>query len=311
MYGQFFLLFGLIVVGYYCNKKNWLDRETNKNMGAMVMHVTIPALIVSTIANIEITDTVLKGFFLSVAAQVAIAIVFGYLVRLYSRWRKMDERLLPMLDITTGSMNTGFIGLPVAAIFFGDGGVIYMSAGVLALNLYLWSYGIFVIENKKSDGGGMKRTIRKIATNVNCLAIFVGLALSLTGVINYLPEMVLTFLKKVGELATPLSLIYIGALAGSSGIMALLKEKTALEISLLKMIGMPLLAWAVMLVVPAGDMAKSVFLLAASLPAAVVVPMMVEQFGYGEKLSSDIVLWSTFISMLTMPACVWLAGILY
>ena len=57
MYGQFFLLFGLIVVGYYCNKKGWLDRETNKNMGAMVMHVTIPALIVSTIANIEITDT--------------------------------------------------------------------------------------------------------------------------------------------------------------------------------------------------------------------------------------------------------------
>ncbi|MBR4113972.1 MAG: AEC family transporter [Anaerotignum sp.] len=310
MYGQFFLLFGLIVVGYYCNKKGWLDRETNKNMGAMVMHVTIPVLIVSTIANIEITDTILKGFFLSVAAQVAIAIAFGFLIRLYGKWRKMDARLLPMLDITTGSMNTGFIGLPVAAIFFGDGGVIYMSAGVLALNLYLWSYGIFVIENKKSEGG-LKRTVKKIATNINCLAIFIGLALSLTGVIDHLPEMLMTFLKKVGDLATPLSLIYIGALAGSSGIMALLKEKTALEISLIKMIGMPLLAWAIMLVVPAGDMAKSAFLLAASLPAAVVVPMMVEQFGYGEKLSSDIVLWSTFISMLTMPACVWLAGILY
>ena len=31
MYGQFFLLFALIIVGYYCNKKGWLNRETNKN----------------------------------------------------------------------------------------------------------------------------------------------------------------------------------------------------------------------------------------------------------------------------------------
>lgn len=312
MYGQFFLLFGLIVVGYYCNQKKWLDRETNKNMGSMVMHVTIPALIVSTIANIEITDAILKGFFLSVAAQVAIAIVFGYLVRLYCRWRGTDEKLLPMLDITTGSMNTGFIGLPVATIFFGDAGVIYMSAGVLALNLYLWSYGICVIESVNGKGtGGMKRTVKKIATNINCLAIFIGLALSLTGVIAFVPEMVLTFLKKVGELATPLSLIYIGALAGDSGIKSLLQEKKAMEISLFKMILMPLLAWAVMLVVPAGDTAKAVFLLAAALPAAVVVPMMVEQHGYGEKLSSDVVLWSTFLSMITMPVCVWLAGIFY
>jgi predicted permease len=123
--------------------------------------------------------------------------------------------------------------------------------------------------------------------------------------------MVMTFLKKVGDLATPLSLIYIGALAGSSGLMSLLKEKTAFELSVVKMIGLPLLAILIMLVVPAGSMAKSAFLLAAALPAAVVVPMMVEQYGYGEKLSSDIVLWSTLISMVTMPLCVWIAGILY
>ena len=27
MYGQFFLLFALIIVGYYSNKKGWLDRQ--------------------------------------------------------------------------------------------------------------------------------------------------------------------------------------------------------------------------------------------------------------------------------------------
>ena len=224
----------------------------------------------------------------------------------------MEEKLIPMLDITTGSMNTGFIGLPVAAIFLGETGVMYMSAGVLSLNLYLWSYAICTIESVNGKGnGGAARTAKKILTNVNCQAVFIGILLAVTGASVYIPEMVMTFLKKVGDLATPLSLIYIGALAGSSGLMSLLKEKTAFELSVVKMIGLPLLAILIMMVVPAGSMAKSAFLLAAALPAAVVVPMMVEQSGYGEKLSSDIVLWSTLISMVTMPVCVWIAGILY
>ncbi len=312
MYGQFFLLFALIIVGYYCNKKGWLNRETNKNMGGMVMHVTIPAMLITTISSIQVDDRILKGFLLMAAAQIAAMVIFGYLIRLYARFRKVDARLHPMLDITVASLNTGFIGLPVTQIFFGSEGVLYMSAGVLSLNLYLWSYGVCVIENKKIGGlQGLGKTARKILLNPNCIAIAVGMTLAVTDTTRLLPEAGIGFLKKLGDLATPLSLIYIGALAGDSGITSLFKEKQALEFSVIKMILMPLLAILLMHFVPAGTMAKSIFLLSVALPSAIVVPMMVEQYGYGEKLSSDIVLWTTFISMLTMPLCVWIAGILY
>ena len=312
MYGQFFLLFALIIVGYYCNKKGWLNRETNKNMSSMVMHVTIPAMLVSTIATIQVNDRILKAFLIMAAAQIVAMILFGFLMRLYARFRKVDARLHPMLDITVGSLNTGFLGLPVTQIFFGSEGVLYMSAGVLSLNLYLWIYGVCVIENKKIEGlQGMKRTARKILTNPNCMSVVIGMVLALTGAVQFVPEVALSFLKKLGDLATPLSLIYIGALAGDSGISSLFKEKEALEISIIKMILMPGLAAVALLSVPAGTLVKSVFLLSMALPSAIVVPMMVEQYGYGEKMSSDIVLWTTFISMITMPICVWLAGILY
>ena len=39
--------------------------------------------------------------------------------------------------------------------------------------------------------------------------------------------------------------------------------------------------------------------------------MMVEKHGYGEKMSSDIVLLTTLISVLELPACVWLTHFLY
>ena len=156
MYGQFFILFGLILVGYYCNKKGYLPLETNKNVGHMVMRVTIPAMLITTIASIEITDRVLRAFLLSAAGQIAMMVVFGFLMRQYGRKRGLDSRLLPMLDLTAGSLNTGFIGLPVTMIFFGQAGIIYMSAGVLALNLYLWSYGVYLISDKKATGAAEK-----------------------------------------------------------------------------------------------------------------------------------------------------------
>lgn len=312
MYSQFFMLFGLILVGYYCNKKGYLTPQTNKNIGSMVMRVTIPAMLVTTISGILITDQILKGFFLSAAGQAAMMIGFGFLMRFYGKWRKMEHALLPMLDLTTGSLNTGFIGLPVTMIFFGQAGIMYMSAGVLALNLYLWSYGVYVISGKKETNPVvMGKTFLKGAVNPNCIAILIGLALAMTRAIEFVPEMVIGFLTKVGDLSTPLSLIYIGALAGSSGIAKLFQEKLALEISLVKMILMPALAILIMFFVPAGSLAKSVFLLSMCMPSAVVVPMMVGQYGYGEKLSSNIVLWTTFISMLTIPLSVWLANLLY
>lgn len=312
MYSQFFILFAMIVVGYYGYRKGWLTREVNKGMGGLVMQATIPAMLVTTIANIQITHDILLGFFLMMAAQAAAMMIFGFLMRLYGKARKLDGRLLDMLDITTGSLNNGFIGLPVATIFFEDVGVMYMSAGVLGLNLYLWSYGVYVLGGKQGGSGAqMGKTFLKGAVNPNCIAIFLGLALTLSNTVHFVPQALLDFLTRLGDLSTPLSLIYIGALAGSSGIKQLFHEKDALEISIVKMLAMPFLAWAVMLIVPAGDMAKSIFLVTAALPSAVVVPMMVEKYGYGEKMSSDIVLLTTLISVLELPACVWLTHFLY
>ena len=88
-------------------------------------------------------------------------------------------------------------------------------------------------------------------------------------------------------------------------------EKMALEISVVKMIGMPALAILAMLFIPADGLAKSVFLLSVCMPSAAVVPMMVGRYGYGDKMSSDIVLWTTVLSMATLPLSVLLAAKLY
>ena len=89
-----------------------------------------------------------------------------------------------------------------------------------------------------------------------CISILLGLLLAVTHTARFVPTVVFGFLTKVGDLSTPLSLIYIGALAGGSGIVQLFKEKMALEISVVKMIGMPALAILAMLFIPADGLAS-------------------------------------------------------
>ena len=97
MYSQFFILFAMILIGYYCYRKGWMTLEVNKGVGSLVMQVTIPAMLVSTIADITITKDVLIGFFLMMAAQAVAMMLFGYLMRWYGKWRKLDNLALKHL----------------------------------------------------------------------------------------------------------------------------------------------------------------------------------------------------------------------
>ena len=74
-------------------------------------------------------------------------------------------------------------------------------------------------------------------------------------------------MTKVGDLSTPpLSDLY-WRIGRRQRHRSSLKEKMALEISVVKMIGMPALAILAMLFIPADGLAKSVFLLSVCMPS--------------------------------------------
>ena len=311
MFGQFFVLFAMIGVGYFANRKQMITPVVNTGIGALVMNFTCPALLFVTISTNEIDGSKLKVFFLLVAAQYIASVIGGKLMQIYCRRWGWEEKYWGMLDATTATCNNGFIGLPVALLFFGEVAGLYMSAGFFGIHLYLWTYGVRVIQGKGRGGTTLKETILKIL-NPNCVMVFIGLAFSLLGWTGSVPACVMEAMSTLGNMSTPLSLIYIGAMAGNEGFGQLIHRKEAVETALVKMVSFPLATILLVYFLPIDPLVKTVCVVSMSCPCAAIMPMVVEQYGgTGAEKSSDITLLTTFFSMGVLPLSIWLCGILF
>ncbi len=311
MFGQFFVLFAMVGVGYYANHKKMITPVVNTGIGALVMKLTCPALLFVTIAANEIDADRLKTFFLLVAAQYVAAVIGGKLVRTYCKKRGWKEKYMEMLEVTTATSNNGFIGLPVALMFFGETGGLYMSAGFFGIHLYLWTFAVQVLQGDNGGKTSLKETVRKLM-NPNCVMVFVGLAFSLLGWTASVPDFMMEAISTLGNMSTPLSLIYIGAMAGNEGILALIGRRNAVETALVKMISFPLVTAILVYFLPIDPLVKKICVVSMACPCAAIMPMVVEQYGkVGAEESSDITLLTTFFSMAVLPVSIWACGMLF
>lgn len=310
MFSQFFVLFGLMAVGYFCSRKKFLNDEMTVGVGNLVLFVTIPVMLFSSLANTVIARDMLINFAAMVGLQFFSMLIFGRIIRLYYRWRKFPAAHLNMLEVTAVSVNNAFIGFPIVLLFFGEESVVYMSASVLGLNLYIWSFGLYIIKGVKGDSlGTMVKTLIKGAINPNISSILLGLLASMLCLMALLPDCVKEFISTLGGISTPLSLIYIGALTGNSGIRYLLRDRETLEASLAKMLLIPVLGFLLICFMPLAPMVKATYFVSMALPAAAIVPMVVGRYGVGVEISSKMVLVTTALSMATLPICVAVAQI--
>lgn len=309
MFGQFFVLFAMVGVGCLCSRRGWITPEVNTGLGSLVMQVTCPALLLVTISGNDIAPSRLPVYFGVAAAQYGAMLFGGRLMRLFCRNRGYSAGELGMLECSLATVNNGFIGLPVAMLFFGQVAALYMSAAFFGVHLYLWTYGIYALQGK--DGALSWKAMARKIVNPNCVMVFLGLLLSLTGWAGYLPDFLMEFLSTLGNLSTPISLIYIGAMAGNTGLKRLLGQEEAMRLGLLKMLLFPGLTGAVLYFLPAEPMLKTAFLISMACPCAAIMPMVTEQYGTGKEMALDVTLLTTFFSMLTLPACIWLCGVLF
>ena len=242
------------------------------------MKLTCPALLFVTISQNEIDSSSLTAFFLIVLAQYVASVIGGKILCVYCRKRGWEEKYMAMLEVTTATSNNGFIGLPVALMFLGEFGGLCMSAGFFGIHLYLWTYAVRVLQGNTGEKMTVKEIMQKLM-NPNCVMVFAGLVFSLMGWTPLLPAFVMDAMSMLGNMSTPLSLIYIGAMAGNEGILQLIHKRKAVETALVRMIFFPLVTIGLVYFLPIDAVVKTVCVVSMACPCAAIMPMVVEQYG--------------------------------
>lgn len=278
-----------------------LDDRSLVTLGEVAFFVATPALMIVTVAGIDLAS--------AGSNVVASAVALGVSLTIYAlvaslRWRR------PSGDVVIGALaasyaHVGNLGIAIAAYVVGDIAVVVPT--LLVQMLLVQPAALVVLDRQRSVGLGLAPVVRRIVTNPLTIAAVVGSVLAVTG--WSLPEVVDAPLRLVGGAAIPLMLISYGAAlrlsppVGRSGH----RREVALA-SVLKLGLMPVLAYVVATALGLEGPALLGVVLTAALPTAQNIFLHATRYRVGQAVARETILVTTVASLPLAMVLAWWLG---
>lgn len=294
---QIFILFLIAAAGYFGFKGNILNAEGNKAISRLVIYLTLPALILASVAkvprDIAVTDVLLLlgAAFFTYALLGAVSLAVPWVLR-------VDRSDAGIYRFMTVFGNVGFMGFPMLAALFGEKAIFLAAIFNLPMNLLCFSVGILLIAPK-----GTKLKAKAIL-NPTVVASFGALLLYLLPV--SLPAPLNDGLSLLGSATIPLAMIVIGSSLAQLPFLDIWKLPRLYLLSLIKLILCPLLVYGVLRLFIDDSLLLAIATLLTAMPVATNTTMLCLEYGGNELLASRGVFISTVLSLATVPFIVFI-----
>lgn len=280
----------LAAVGVYLSRKGFLSPQGTKDLGAILLRVIIPCVIVKSYITEFSRERLIE---LALSAGLALigfilAMVISYLV--FGKRRRLE-------NFAAAFCNAGFIGIPLAQAMIGEEGVFYIAASVALLNLFQWTYGVYIMADRKDA-----ISAKVIAKNPVVIAIVIGVALFVSRI--PVPGIVTSTLGYIAGMNTPVAMILMGTYLAKLPLKKLL-DKRAFSCVLFRIVIIPAVILLVFWVLPVTnvDIALAAFLAAAT-PVGANICVFAQQYDCDYEFSVVTVCLSTLLSVVTVPLLV-------
>ena len=280
----------LAAVGVYLSRKGFLSPQGTKDLGAILLRVIIPCVIVKSYITEFSRERLLE---LALSAGLALigfilAMVISYLV--FGKRRRLE-------NFAASFCNAGFIGIPLAQAIIGEEGVFYIAASVALPNLFQWTYGVYIMADRKDA-----ISAKTIAKNPVVIAIVIGVVLFVSQI--PVPGIVTSTLGYIAGMNTPIAMILMGTYLAKLPLKKLL-DKRAYGCVLFRLVIIPAVILLVFWVLPVSnaDIALAAFLAAAT-PVGANICVFAQQYDCDYEFSVVTVCLSTLLSVITVPLLV-------
>lgn len=292
-------VFAMVILGIVLRRVGWIDTHFISVASSLVFKATMPTLLFLSIIKADLSSSLQPGFIVFYLAVTALCflLVWGWAIL---RSPKVDRGVYIQGAFRS---NCGIVGLALAASMYGDyglslGGI--MAGGVIILNLVLSSM-VLAIYSPTANANPVA-ILRELAVNPLIVSIAVAIPVAYSGI--GLPSWLITSGDYFASLSLPLALICIG---GGLSVKAIRQtRRQALDASLWKIVWMPLIG--VLIAIPLGFRGPELGILFLFLgsPGAAISYVMAKAVGSNVQLTANIIVISTFGSMVTVSAGVFL-----
>ncbi len=301
IFNQVIVMFLLIAVGYACSRWNILSQDGAKQISNLLIMVVIPIAIFSSFQRPFSKQLMMK---LGWGFVVAIAIHIIYIIAATMAFKQDDKRQYVVYRMSAIFSNSSFMALPLIGAVLGSEGVFIGSTYIAVMNVFLWTYGIYLITGDKSV-----ISLKKAFINPSTLALLAGLVTFIFSI--SLPGPLGTTVKYVASLNTPLAMLAMGIFVSQADIPSTLKKPVSYAVSALKLAVIPTALTLVFSMLPIDRTVLLTLLLSSSCPTAVSVMLFSAKFGGDYAESSGLIAKTTLLSILTIPLLVALSQLIW
>ena len=284
----------LMLTGYFANRFGILGKDAQKWLSKLLINITCPALILSSVTTSERLDSN-QMLLMIFAAAIIYYLVLPVIARFLSLSVTADKRSEYQCMLIYS--NLGFMGIPVANAVLGKESILYISIFMAVCNISLFSYAIMLLDSGKSDGKKMQLSKMINPGTVSAVAAVLLYLLHVS-----IPSVLLEPITSVGNTTTPLAMLVIGASLANSNPKEMFREKSMILFTCLRLIVIPLLFWGVCKLLISDRLLAGVIVLISGMPVASNIVMLCNELNRDGDYIAKGVFFSTLFSVITIPA---------
>lgn len=279
-----------LLIGAFCRKTGIITKESRVSYTSLIVNILLPALVLNSF-NQDLSLEQLKTAGVVLVISFVICIVSYLLGKvLYFRYPHQTRSILQYGTLIS---NSGFAGLPLIAMAYGELGLFYASIFIIPNRIFMWSAGISIFTD-----ADFKTSMKTVLLNPGIIAVWLGLVKMLFHI--PISPVIGVSLRNVGNATMPLAMIIIGTILAEIDIRSIFIRSVS-YLSFVRLILLPGLTLVILKMMNMDPLIIAVSVLLTAMPVGSTAAILAEKYGSDYEFGSKCVFHSTVLSLITVP----------
>lgn len=294
------MLFTMVILGYTVCKLGYMGDKFDKKLSSIVVDITCPLLVLSSVMGDEMPDRSLILPLVGVGfLTYIILLVFGFWVPRFISKNHDDQG---MIGFSLMFANVGFIGYPIVASIFGPKAVFYAALLNVPNTFFIFTAGVMLVKGEYS----IRQFNPKVLLSPALIGAFIAALLVAFGV--HTPEMIARPITMVGNITVPAALMIIGSSMARLPLREIIGSGKVYATSFLRLVIVPLSVYFLFRLCEVNTLINNINTVVIAMPVASFGTMFCMKYGRNPSLMTEATFITTLFSIITIPLITLLFG---
>ena len=294
------MLFTMVILGYAACKLGYMGDKFDKKLSSIVVDITCPLLVLSSVMGDEMPDRSLILPLVGVGfLTYIILLVFGFWVPRFISKNHDDQG---MIGFSLMFANVGFIGYPIVASIFGPKAVFYAALLNVPNTFFIFTAGVMLVKGEYS----IRQFNPKVLLSPALIGAFIAALLVAFGV--HTPEMIARPITMVGNITVPAALMIIGSSMARLPLREIIGSGKVYATSFLRLVIVPLSVYFLFRLCGVNTLINNINTVVIAMPVASFGTMFCMKYGRNPSLMTEATFITTLFSIITIPLITLLFG---